>query len=400
MASSFSLRNFSTCSYLIQYFLLILTFSVSTKHTLGFCYTSIFSFGDSLADTGNLLHIAESSTQPPQFALPPYGETYFHRPTGRCSDGRLIIDFIAQDLGMPLVPPYFRGQNESVVNFQEGVNFAVGGSTALDKSFFEERGIHNPFTNSSFSLRDQLGWFKEMLSSLCHSSSDCKQLLSSSLILMGEIGGNDYNGAFASRRSLQEIRSFVPIVIDAISSAITELIELGAMTLMVPGNLPIGCIPYLLTDYMSSIKEDYDRETGCLIWLNEFAVYHNEMLRIELNRIQELHPHTTIIYADYYNAAMRFYRSPFEYGFNGSRVLKACCGAKEGPYDVNLTVLCGYPPSTPCDDPSSYVSWDGTHLTEAAYRWISKSLLEGPYTIPPINLSCISFPATTESKVD
>lgn len=98
MASSSSLffyRNFST--YNCIYFLLILIFSVSTKHALG-CYTSIFSFGDSLADTGNLLHISNSSIQPPHFALPPYGETYFHHPTGRCSDGRLIIDFIGTTL--------------------------------------------------------------------------------------------------------------------------------------------------------------------------------------------------------------------------------------------------------------------------------------------------------------
>lgn len=98
MASSSSLffyRNFST--YNCIYFLLILIFSVSTKHALG-CYTSIFSFGDSLADTGNLLHISDSSIRPPHFALPPYGETYFHCPTGRCSDGRLIIDFIGRTL--------------------------------------------------------------------------------------------------------------------------------------------------------------------------------------------------------------------------------------------------------------------------------------------------------------
>ena len=93
-----------------------------------------------------------------------------------------------------------------------------------------------------------------------------------------------------------------------------ELIEFGAVTLMVPGNLPIGCLPMYLSTFMSSTKEDYDPETGCLIWLNEFAEYHNEMLRTELSRIQEVHPHVTIIYADYYNAAMRFYRSPSNYG--------------------------------------------------------------------------------------
>jgi phospholipase/lecithinase/hemolysin len=93
-----------------------------------------------------------------------------------------------------------------------------------------------------------------------------------------------------------------------------ELIDLGAVTVMVPGNLPIGCSAAYLTYYETADKEEYDPETGCLTWLNKFAEYHNEELQKELTRIQALYPHTTIIYADYYNAAMRFYRSPTKYG--------------------------------------------------------------------------------------
>ena len=58
------------------------------------CYTSIISFGDSLADTGNLKQIASETGKVLSYFLPPYGETFFHQPTGRCSDGRLIIDFL------------------------------------------------------------------------------------------------------------------------------------------------------------------------------------------------------------------------------------------------------------------------------------------------------------------
>jgi hypothetical protein len=57
-------------------------------------YTSMFSFGDSLTDTGNLL----ASSQLPFTTVGrfPYGMTYFHRPTGRCSDGRLVVDFLGE----------------------------------------------------------------------------------------------------------------------------------------------------------------------------------------------------------------------------------------------------------------------------------------------------------------
>ena len=75
-------------------------------------------------------------------------------------------------------------------------------------------------------------------------------------------------------------------------------------------------------------------------------------------------------------------------GFTGG-ALTACCGGG-GPYNVNTSVKCGDPSVSACDDPSKYVSWDGVHLTEAAYRWISSGLLQGPYTIPQINISCIS----------
>lgn len=49
-------------------------------------------------------------------------------------------------------------------------------------------------------------------------------MLSNSLVLMGEIGGNDYNNALMERRSISEIRTYVPSVINAISEA-TKVIK-------------------------------------------------------------------------------------------------------------------------------------------------------------------------------
>ncbi|CAK9148164.1 unnamed protein product [Ilex paraguariensis] len=167
MASSSS-RLSPVNSYAYAFLILI----TSTKNATG-CYTSLFGFGDSLTDTGNLVKI-DPPDHPPHEAFPPYGETFFHVPTGRSSDGRLIIDFIAEYYGLPLVPPYVEWKNEKRANFRQGVNFAVIGAPALDIAFYEERGIHNPVTNES--LKVQLVWFKEILPSLCHSSSSKSKL--------------------------------------------------------------------------------------------------------------------------------------------------------------------------------------------------------------------------------
>ncbi|OMP04423.1 Lipase, GDSL, partial [Corchorus olitorius] len=77
-------------------FLFVVTCICNSNFLVSGCLTSIFNFGDSLSDTGNLVAISrlESGAQLPEIAFPPYGRTFFHRPTGRCCDGRLILDFL------------------------------------------------------------------------------------------------------------------------------------------------------------------------------------------------------------------------------------------------------------------------------------------------------------------
>lgn len=51
-------------------------------------------------------------------------------------------------------------------------------------------------------------------------------MIENPLILMGEIGGIDYNYGFFVDKSIKEIRELVPLVITKISSAVTVNISL------------------------------------------------------------------------------------------------------------------------------------------------------------------------------
>lgn len=81
-----------------------------------------------------------------------------------------------------------------------------------------------------------------------------------------------------------------------------------------PGNFPIGCVAVYLTMFQSDRREDYESGTGCIEWLNQFSMYHNRHLLDELSQLRRRYPQATIIYANYYEAAMAIFRSPQEYG--------------------------------------------------------------------------------------
>ncbi|WOL18436.1 hypothetical protein Cni_G27231 [Canna indica] len=162
-------------------FMFIVFLLLLEAHHATSCYTAIFSFGDSLADTGNLLaSLGDSAGAVGQL---PYGETYFGRPTGRFCDGRIIIDFIAEAMGVPLVRPYLAGGSEE--DFRHGANFAVGGATALNGSFFKERGID--FTWTEYSLDVQIELFKQLL----HSRPSLSGYLLAFTVIVGQISDKD-----------------------------------------------------------------------------------------------------------------------------------------------------------------------------------------------------------------
>lgn len=81
-------------------------------------YTSLYTFGDSLSDSGNLYNLVYALTDGAiQVPPPPYYE-------GRASDGPVAVEYLAMQLGLSAAPVITR---EGVIN-PAGTNFAVLGS--------------------------------------------------------------------------------------------------------------------------------------------------------------------------------------------------------------------------------------------------------------------------------
>ncbi|KAL6883405.1 hypothetical protein ACP4OV_010819 [Aristida adscensionis] len=331
------------------------------KARLGRC---IFAFGNSLTDTGNAA--INPVTAGGTFTRLPYGETYFGHPSGRASDGRIFIDFLVEELKLPQPTPYLAGR--TAADFQNGVNFAVGGATALEPAFLESQGVK---TFVPVSLNNETRWFENVVQQLGSSAHERRKMAASSIFLMGEMGINDYFEALLSNHTIDQVAGLVPHVVGTIRSAITAMIAAGARTVVATSMTPLGCAPYLLTMFPG------DRDAaGCNTRLNGLAELHNRALNQTLAELRRAHPGSSPLYADVYGTLAAAVASPAEYGF-GDTPLAACCGAGGGAYNFNFTAFCGDPGSTACAEPSKYVSWDGIHFTEAANRFIASAVLKG-----------------------
>uniref|UniRef100_A0ACD5YGP7 Uncharacterized protein n=1 Tax=Avena sativa TaxID=4498 RepID=A0ACD5YGP7_AVESA len=340
---------------------------------LPFHYDRVFSFGDSLTDTGNAAILPATAGGP--FSRAPYGETYFHHPSGRASDGRLIIDFIVESLGLPQPTPYLAG--ETAEDFRHGANFAVGGATALDPAFLKSKGVT---TFVPVSLSNETTWFNNVFHLLASSAYEQSNtnIMASSVVYFGEIGVNDYIFALFSNRTAELAVSLVPDIVAVTRSALTAVIAAGARSMVVTGMLPLGCEPELLALFPGDAAEDYDRASGCIRRFNQLAQLHNRALNAMLRKLRRAHPGTTILYADLYRPIANLVASPGKYGF-GNTPLAAFCGGGAGPYHFDMAAFCGTPDSTESSDPSEFLSWDGIHFTEAANRFIARAMLTGLY---------------------
>ncbi|CAA0827327.1 GDSL esterase/lipase [Striga hermonthica] len=287
-------------------FLFLFVGTISSQNTV--CpYQYLYHLGDGVTDVGNSIRVLPWGPSLPAARLP-YGRSYPGYPTGRWGDGLIDFDFAAADFGFPRIVPYLTPE----ANSSNGVIFSVARSPVLDHKFFKQRGVKIP--PYVIPLYEQLNWFRTHLKSVC--GSNCANRLANSLILLGDIEANDIGYSLLQGKSINEARTYVPYITQAQINVTRELISMGARQLIIPGNAPIGCFPYILTAFPSNDPKAYD-EFGCLKSVNDLMTFKNNDLQQAIAKLRIEFPDVSLFY-----------------GPNKNNALKACCGIG-GKYNFN-----------------------------------------------------------------
>ncbi|XP_062087914.1 GDSL esterase/lipase 1-like [Humulus lupulus] len=330
-------------------------------------HVAFFVFGDSLYDPGNNNYINTTADYQANFC--PYGKTFFHFPTGRFSDGRLIPDFISQYAGRPLIPPYLK---PGVTNYAYGVNFASGGAGVLVES-------HRGFV---VDLQTQLRYFKKVEKRLCQKlgPAKAKKLISAAVYLFSA-GGNDYISRFTADSTVfdkQYKKEYVGMVLGNLTQVLQEIYKTGGRKFAFVSVPPLGCLPGIKV-----LKPE--NKGACYDEITSLAKLHNIQLPKVLRKIQSEHKDFNYTMYDLFTSISERIDDPSKYGFKDAS-MGCCggglyrgvysCGGKRGETEFEL-----------CDNVGDYFFFDSVHPSEKAYKQLSQMFWSGgPDVTCPYNL--------------
>ncbi|KAF5463272.1 hypothetical protein F2P56_019195 [Juglans regia] len=363
MAASRSLSPSHFCSFFF-FFLLVPLLSLLSLPIPVLCQCKrppvIFNFGDSNSDTGGLV---AGLGFPVNF---PNGRAFFHRSTGRLSDGRLLIDLLCQSLNATFLSPYLDSLGGS--KFSNGANFAVVGSSTLPRYV-------------PFSLNIQVMQFLHFKArSIELAASGSGTLINDesfrNALYMIDMGQNDMANTFSKNLSYAQVVKRIPSVIREIQNAVKTLYTQGGRNFWIHNTGPLGCLPQKLSLVQNKDLDPY----GCLSSYNSAARLFNEGLRHLCLEMRSELKDASIVYVDIFAIKYDLIANSTKYGF--SSPLMACCGHGGPPYNYNIKVTCGQPGFQVCNEGSKLVSWDGIHYTEAANTFISSKVLSTAYSTP------------------
>ncbi|KAG6430538.1 hypothetical protein SASPL_108608 [Salvia splendens] len=273
--------------------------------------TSCSIFGDSVVDVGNNNNLQTLI----KADFLPYERDYItHAPIGRFCNGKLAIDFIADNLGFSSYPPAYLSEEATRGDrILSGVNLASAAS-----AYYE--------TTAQLYVK-----------------------------------GCNIDAAAAKLQGMAEQSSE-----DAIFSGgihLQNLYKLGARRIGVTSLPPVGCLPVEITLFGRGSNE-------CVARLNKDAILFNQKLNSASQNLKASLYGLKLVVLDIYQPLLDMITNPGDSGLFEAR--RACCGTGT----VETSILCNSRSVGTCSNTTGYVFWDGFHPSEAANEILAQPLLQ------------------------
>ncbi|KAL5987478.1 lipolytic enzyme [Asimina triloba] len=292
----------------INLFLMMLFFLISFHSSSVVAFAAeplspaIFIFGDSLSDDGNNNGLPTAA----RANYPPYGVDFVNGITGRFTNGKNVVDYIAEFLGLPCPPPYLGLSPDKRSKIITGVNYASAAAGILP-----ETGTR---MGKNIQLSEQVDNFEKTvqqdLPQNFEFQKDVADYLSQSIFIVN-IGMNDYGNNYLQPDFYNASKHYTPLqfaylLVLRLSQQLKRLYDLGARKIVVFERLPLGCMP--------AATNVIDFFPICIEPVNEMVLQFNFQLYPMLRRLTVDLPRSTFVDGRVYAPAYYACHNPSKYG--------------------------------------------------------------------------------------
>ncbi|KAI4383546.1 hypothetical protein MLD38_009372 [Melastoma candidum] len=331
-------------------------------------FSAMYVFGDSLVDHGNNNYLASLA----KANYLPYGIDFVEGPTGRFCNGKTIIDFLGELVGLPIIPAFISTLSDEG-SIRHGVNYASAAGGIRDDSGRQ--------LGDRFSLYQQVQHFQRTLNQMKNQMGDeeIRRHLAKSLVVMN-LGNNDYLNnyllpSFYNTSSIYKPLEYAEILISTYTTRIMDLHKLGMRKFVIAAVGPLGCMP-------NQLAAGEAAPGTCVKVVNEIVGLFNVRLRTLIDRLNNMRltRDTIFVYGNAYDVFYDIFHNSNKYGL--AIVDRGCCGS--GRYQGEITCL---PLQIPCVDRDEYMFWDAYHPTELVNKIFAERAYAGsPADCYPINV--------------
>ena len=326
--------------------------------------SKLFSFGDSLADTGNSKSISQAAIG---FTFPP--SPYFD---GRFSNGPVAVEYLWQ-----IFNPGNTNFKNSLSPGNQGTNYAIGGATSGLENYLQlnppviSLGLSSAYSHKGNSW--ELGGFASQSQSFDPNTSLFSVwFFPNDLFWYNSSSPNSLPGTFTGNPGppIAPPGGYNAVIGNAVNNIIGTINTLatnyGARHFLVPNSPYIGDTPEFLGQPQQAS-------------LNQLSIGFNNLLQSSLNDLSALHPELDIIQFQTDDVQQEILKNPAQFGFTD--VTTRCIS--------NLNCV-----NNVANAAQEWFYWDGTHPTTTGHQIFAQRIYAAVYQPVPSPLPWMGGLAT------